>query len=98
VNRSGDEWLLDPADHLAVPIARDGEALPVSIADAETAFSIAWRGHYAIVGEAFTFHDAVSGRVTTVLGYPTQQLTSQTSNMLGPASSSQPRTNPQADR
>jgi hypothetical protein len=80
---TGDGWLLDPTDHLAMPIARDGETLPVLIDDAEKTYSIAWQGHYAIVGEAFTYHDTVSGRVTTFVGYPTQQLNHQTTKMLG---------------
>jgi hypothetical protein len=79
---TGDAWLLDPADQLAAPIARDGAALPVSIEDTKKTFAIAWQGTYAIVGEAFMFHDAVSGRVTTFIGYPTRQLNQQTSKML----------------
>ena len=80
---TGDAWLLDPADQLAMPIARDGAALPVSIEDTTQTFAIAWQGTYAIVGEVFTFHDAVSGRVATFVGYPTHQLNQQTSRMLG---------------
>ena len=78
---TGDAWLLDPVDQLAAPIARDGAALPVSIEDTKKRFAIAWQGTYAIMGEAFTFHDAVSGRVTTFLGYPARQLNQQTSKM-----------------
>src|SRR6266481_5821140 len=29
--QTGDAWLLEPADHLAVPLARDGDTLPVYI-------------------------------------------------------------------
>jgi hypothetical protein len=79
---TGDGWLLDPADHLAAPIAREGEALPLSIEDTEKTFSIAWQGSYAIVGDIFTFQDAVSGRMSTFVGYPTQHLNRQTSRML----------------
>ena len=78
---TGDAWLLDPADQLAAPIARDGAALPVSLEDTKKTFAIAWQGAYAIEGEAFMFHDAVSGRVTTFIGYPTRQLNQQASKM-----------------
>jgi hypothetical protein len=78
---TGDAWLLDPADQLAARIARDGVALPVSIEDTKNMFAIAWTGTYAILDEAFMFHDAVSGRVTTFVGYPTRQLNQQTSTM-----------------
>jgi hypothetical protein len=80
---TGDGWLLDPVDHLAAPIARDGDALPISIEDTEKTFSIAWQGSYAIVDDVFTFQDAVSGRTTTFVGYPIQQLNRQTSTVLG---------------
>jgi hypothetical protein len=82
---TGDGWLLDPADHLAAPIARDGEALPLSIEDTKNTFAIAWQGDYAIVSDVFTFQDAVSGRVTTFISYPIQQLNRQISKMLGRA-------------
>jgi hypothetical protein len=81
--KSGDAWLLDPANHLATPLARDGEALPVSIVDVEKTFSVDWRGRYEITGNVFTFHDAKSGRVTALLGYPTRSLTVQISNIFG---------------
>jgi hypothetical protein len=80
---TGDAWLLDPADQLAAPIAHDGAALPVSIEDSKKTFAIGWQGTYAIVDQAFIFHDATSGRVTTFIGYPTEQLTQQASKMLG---------------
>ncbi|HEV3216446.1 MAG TPA: hypothetical protein VGZ27_12025 [Vicinamibacterales bacterium] len=80
---TGDGWLLDPADHLAAPIARDDEALPLSIEDTANTFAVAWQGDYAIVSDVFTFQDAVSGRVSTFVSYPIQQLNRQTSKMLG---------------
>lgn len=80
---TGDGWLLDPADHLAARIARDGEALLVSIENTAQTFSIAWQGQYTITDDLFMFHDAASGRVTTFMGYPTHQLNQQTSRMLG---------------
>jgi hypothetical protein len=80
---TGDGWLLDPADHLAAPIARDGDPMPVSIDETAKTFSIAWPGQYTIVGDTFTLHDAESGRVTTFLGYPTRRIDMQISNMFG---------------
>src|SRR5260370_8705742 len=37
--QTGDAWLLDPADHLAVPLARAGDPLPVHIAHTDNNFS-----------------------------------------------------------
>jgi hypothetical protein len=79
----GDAWLLDPADQLATRIAQDGDPLPVHIEETKTSFAIGWQGHYDIAGDAFLFTDTESGRVTTILGYPTRRLIDQISNMFG---------------
>ncbi len=71
---SGDAWVLDPADHFATRLARDGDPLPVHIEDTDTTFTIAWHGQYRIEGDAFVYADRASGRVFTILGYPTTQL------------------------
>jgi hypothetical protein len=71
---SGDAWVLDPTDHLATRLARDGDPLPAHIEDTDTNFTIGWQGQYRIDGEAFMYADRESGRVITILGYPTKQL------------------------
>ena len=71
---TGDAWLLDPADRLAARLARDGDSEPIHIEETDTTFAIGWKGRYRIEGPAFIFADKDSGRVTTVLGYPTDQL------------------------
>ena len=71
---TGDAWLLDPADRLAARLARGGESEPIHIEESDTTFAIGWKGRYRIEGPAFIFADKDSGRVTTVLGYPTDQL------------------------
>jgi hypothetical protein len=71
---TGDAWLLDPADRLAARLARDGESEPVHVEETDTTFAIGWKGRYRIEGPAFVYADNDSGRVTTILGYPTDQL------------------------
>ena len=71
---TGDAWLLDRSDLLAARLARDGESEPVHIEDTDTAFAIGWKGHYCIDGPAFVYSDRESGRVVTILGYPTDKL------------------------
>jgi hypothetical protein len=71
---TGDAWRLDRADLLAVRLARDGESEPVHIDDTDTAFAIGWTGCYRIDGPAFIYSDRASGRVVTILGYPTGKL------------------------
>jgi hypothetical protein len=71
---TGDAWLLDPVDHLAVRVARDGDPEPVRIEDTDTTFAVEWKGDYRIEGGSFVYVDGHSGRVTAILGYPTEKL------------------------
>jgi hypothetical protein len=62
--QTGDVWLLEPADHLAVPLAREGDPLPVYIEETDKNFTIGWTGTYRIDGPAFVSQNesqAVSG-------------------------------------
>ena len=71
---TGDAWLLDPAERLATRLARDGEPEAVHIEETDSNFAIAWAGHYRIKGAAFLDHDHGSGRITTIVGYPTDRI------------------------
>ena len=71
---TGDAWLLDPADLLAAPLARDGEPEPIHIEETDANFTIDWKGHYRIEGAAFVYVDRHTSRIRTILGYPTHQL------------------------
>jgi hypothetical protein len=75
---TGDAWLLEPADHLAVPLARDGDPLPAYIEETDKNFTIGWTGTYRIDGQAFVYSERNSGRVRTILGYPTRHIIEQT--------------------
>ena len=52
----------------------DGEIEPVHIEQTDTAFTIGWKGRYRIDGPAFVYSDRESGRVVTILGYPTDNI------------------------
>jgi hypothetical protein len=73
-SESGDAWMLDPSEHLAVRLASDGRPEPIHIEDTETNFTVAWTGLYRIVGPAFLYTDRDSSRLTTMFGYPTRKL------------------------
>jgi hypothetical protein len=67
-------------------LARDGDPEDLYFEETETRFAIGWKGNYHIEGAAFIFTDRDSGRMVTILGYPTQrlaQLGSEISNMFG---------------
>ncbi len=72
---TGDAWLLDRSDRLATRLARDGDVEPVHIEETDTSFIIGWKGRYRITGPAFVYSDRESGRVVTILGYPTDKIT-----------------------
>ena len=71
---TGDAWLLDVTDQLAAPLARDGNPEPIHLEETDTSFTIGWKGQYQIDGAAFIYTDRDSGRIRTVLGYPTQKI------------------------
>lgn len=49
---TGDAWILDPADHLAARVARDGDPEPVYFEETKTTFAIEWKGNYRIEATA----------------------------------------------
>ena len=71
---TGDAWLLDPSDHLAARLARDGDPEFIAFEETDTSFQIAWTGNYRLDGPAFVYTDRHSRRVSTIIGYPTQLL------------------------
>ena len=71
---TGDAWLLDPADHLAARIARDGDAEPIPFEETDSSFAIEWKGSYRIDGDLFVYIDRNTARIVSVLGYPTAQI------------------------
>src|SRR6266436_8175324 len=71
---TGDAWLLDVTDQLAARLARDGDPEQIYLEETDTSFAIEWKGRYRIEGSAFMYADRNTGRVTTVLGYPTQKI------------------------
>ena len=74
---TGDAWLLDVTDQLAARLARDGDPEQIYLEETDTSFAIEWKGHYRIEGPAFIYADRDTGRVTTILGYPTQKTRSR---------------------
>ena len=74
---TGDAWMLDPADQLATPIAREGEPLPLHIEDSDTNFAVVWTGTYRIEGDLFVYREKDSGRIRSIFGYPTERITQQ---------------------
>src|ERR1700747_2636419 len=72
--KTGDPWLLDPANQSAARLARGRGREPIHIEETDTTLAIGWKGRYRIEGPAFVYSDEDTGRVATILGYPTQTL------------------------
>jgi hypothetical protein len=72
--QTGDAWLLDATDRLAAQLRRDGDPEPIHIEETDANFSIDWKGHYRIEGDAFVFVDRKTRGTRAILGYPTQKL------------------------
>jgi hypothetical protein len=71
---TGDAWLLDPEDHLAARLARDGDPEQIYFEETDTTFAIGWKGKYRIDGDAFVYVDKESSRIITILGYPVHRI------------------------
>jgi len=71
---TGDAWLLDSQDHLAVRLARDGDPEQVHFEETDTQFAIGWKGKYRIDGNAFVYIDRDTGRIVNILGYPVRRI------------------------
>ena len=69
---TGDAWLLDPEDHLALRLAEDGSRLPVQIVETATRFAIEWNTSYRFEDDAFIVTQGSS--VRAILGYPIADL------------------------
>jgi hypothetical protein len=83
---TGDAWVLDPGDQLAARLARDGDPEYIYTEEDDARFAIQWTGTYRIDGSSFIYADQQTGRVSTILGYPTQrldQLGLEISNIFG---------------
>jgi hypothetical protein len=70
---TGDAWILDPEDRLALCLSRDGEKQDFTINESPTNFSIEWKANYRIEEDKFIVYSQ-SGEVRTIIGYPTKAI------------------------
>ena len=69
---SGDAWMLDPEDGLALKLAEAGDRNPAKIVETANRFAIGWTASYRLEGEAFVTMDGSGQRV--ILGYPVEEV------------------------
>jgi len=70
---TGDAWLLDTDDNLALNLAREGIKQEFSLIDTPYQFGVDWKYNYVIENEKFIFIDK-TGVSRTIIGYPTEHI------------------------
>jgi hypothetical protein len=70
---SGDAWVLDAEDDLALQLAEAGTRLPFTITETPERFAIEWASTFRIDGDLMTFTDD-AGRSRVIVGYPTPEI------------------------
>jgi hypothetical protein len=69
-SETGDAWIIDRDDHLALRLACQGDPEPFHIEETDTSFAIDWKGHYRIEGQAFVYTERATGRITISVTQP----------------------------
>jgi hypothetical protein len=69
---TGDAWMLDPEDGLALKLAEAGNRNPAKIVETASRFAIEWTASYRLDGDAFVTMDGSGQRV--ILGYPVEEV------------------------
>jgi len=70
---TGDAWMLDPEDNLALCLVKAGVKQPFIITETANNFSVEWQGKYIIAKNAFLYISQ-SGKLRTIFGYPTKEI------------------------
>lgn len=70
---TGDAWMLDAEDSLALQLVGAWTRLPFAITETPERFAIEWPGTFRIDGDTMIVIDK-AGRARTIVGYPTQQI------------------------
>jgi len=70
---TGDAWMIDCKDNLALCLARDGIKQDYMILETEDSFRIGWKAQYEIKDNIFIVALA-DGSVKSIMGYPTEEI------------------------
>ncbi len=70
---TGDAWVLDAEDNLALQLAAARTRLPFAITETRERFAIEWPGTFRIEGDLMTVADKAGG-LRTIIGYPTREI------------------------
>ena len=72
---TGDAWMLDWEDELAICLMKDGVRRPFEIGETDRQFAIHWQGRYHLEGEIFSYIDNENPtHARAIVGYPTDAI------------------------
>jgi hypothetical protein len=72
---TGDAWMLDWEDELAICLMKDGVQRPFEIGETDRQFAIQWQGRYHFEGELFVYIDnETPTHARAIVGYPTDAM------------------------
>jgi len=74
---TGDAWMLDPEDSLALCLSRDGEREVFKVLETPSSFQVSWNAQYRIEGNIFIVLSQ-DGRTRSIVGYPTREILQRT--------------------
>ena len=77
---TGDAWLLDKNDNLALNLVKDGIRQEFTLIDTPSQFGIDWKNNYLIENEKFIIIDR-NGFSRIIIGYPTERITEMINKM-----------------
>ncbi len=70
---TGDAWILDPSESLAMCLARAGERQTFEIIETPTRFAVNWQANFQIEDDKFIVFEK-DGQTRTIIGYPLREL------------------------
>ncbi len=72
---TGDAWMLDWEDELAICLMKDGVQRPFRVGETVRQFAIQWQGRYHVEGEVFSYIDNENPtHARAFIGYPTDAI------------------------
>ncbi|MCP4367832.1 MAG: hypothetical protein GY797_06935 [Deltaproteobacteria bacterium] len=70
---TGDAWILDPSESLALCLARAGERQTFDIIETPTQFAVDWQANFQIEDDQFIVFEK-DGQTRAIMGYPIREL------------------------
>ena len=77
----GDAWILELTEQDAVPVARAGEPLAVTVNETAEAFEIGWTHRFAIKGQSLVATAYLDNAVSSHQGCPVREIRQATENI-----------------